>query len=152
MRETLIRKLHEYVSDNNPDLLLTLQEGNRLTNYLQSTVSSVDGLIDQLLSENKSLAEIEEICLNELTKSLKPSRFNYLKNIVEEEFPDKYSRLYQNGLLNAEIINLISACNSAFDELNFSEQNEDHRHLRYAIIGAIHEYFTNEKSEKESSR
>jgi SAM-dependent methyltransferase len=140
MQEILIRKLHEYISENNPDLLLTLQQENKVTEYLHSTVSSVDGLINELLQANKPTSLIEELCINDLTKTLKPSRFNYLKAILEEEFPGDFEKLLQNGLLKTEIINMISICEPVFDELGFSIEKEDDRYLRYAVTGAVHEY------------
>lgn len=140
MQEKLLRELHEYIRENNPDLLVTLQEENHLQEYLHSMVASVDRLVEQLLSENKTSIEIEEICLDELTKSLRPSKYNYLKVILEEEFPDDFERLSQIGLLQTELINLVQSTISVFEEFNFSEQNEEDQHLRYSIIGAVYEY------------
>src|SRR5690348_4757354 len=134
MQETLIRKLHEYIRKNNPDLLVLLQAENHLQEYLHSTVASVDSLVEQLLSENKTPVEIEEICLDELTKSLRPSKYNYLKAILEEEFSNEFERLSQSGLLQTEVINLVAACTPVFEELDFSEENEDDYYLHYAII------------------
>lgn len=144
MQETLIRKLHEYIRENNPDLLLTLQEENRVTDYLQENVASLDDMIQQLFSENKPVLVIEQLCMDELTKPLRPSRFNYLKEVLEEEFPSAYERFRQHGVLTTELINLITACDEVFDEVNFSEENEDDRYLRYAIIGAVHDYLNKE--------
>lgn len=144
MQEIFIKKLHEYIRENNPDLLLMLQEENRLADYLQESVASIDGLINQLVTENKPPSVIEEACMEELTRHLKPSRYQYLKNILEEEFPNDYERLFERGLLTTEIINMIAASDPVFDELNFSEQNEDDRHLRYTITGVVFEYFKKE--------
>jgi predicted AAA+ superfamily ATPase len=41
-------------------------------------------------------------------------------------------------------------CQSVFDDLNFSEENEDNRFLRYAITGVLKEYLDNVKSENVS--
>lgn len=144
MQEILIRKLHEYIRDNNPDLLLTLQEENRVTDYLQENVASLDEMIQELVSENKPVSVIEQLCMEELAKPLRPSRYNYLKEVLEEEFPAAYERFRQHGVLTTELINLIAACDEVFDEVNFSEKNEDDRYLRYAIIGAVHDYLNKE--------
>lgn len=140
MQEILIRKLHEYIQDNNPDLLLTLQEENRVTDYLHENVSSIDGLINQLVAENKPASLIEEVCMEEMTRSLKPSRFNYLKALLEDEFLTESERLNHAGILQTEIINLVAVCEPVFHELDFSDQNDNDPYLRYAIIGAVHEY------------
>lgn len=144
MQELLIRKLHDYIRDNNPDLLLILQEANRVTEFLSENVASVDELINQLVSDNKPLSTIEELCMEELTKQIRPSRFNYLKALLEEEFSNEFERLEQAGILTTELINMITVCDMVFDEMRFSTENEDNRNLRYAIIGAMHEYLNKE--------
>ena len=141
MQEILVKKLHHYIQDNNPDLLLILLEENRLTDYLHENVASINELINQLVSENKASSIIEELCMEELTKTLLPSRFNYLQSLLEEEFQHEYDQLEQAGILTTELINMISACDPVFDELGFSKENEDDRYLRYAVMGAVHEYF-----------
>ena len=146
MQAQLIRKLHDYIRENNPDLLITLQEENRVTDYLHESVASVDELMNQLLAESKAPSVIEELCMDELTRLLKPSRFNYIKEILETEFLKDFERLESNGLLTTELINLTSACDAVFDELQFSIENEDDRTLRYAIMGAVYEYLTSPQS------
>ncbi len=140
MQETLLRKLHEYIRDNNPDLLLTLQEENRLTDYLNESVASVDGLVNQLVAENQPPSVIEEQCMEELTKPLRPSRYSYIKSILEEDFANDFERMLNSNVLTTELINIITACEEVFDELKFSEATEDNRFLRYAITGAVYEY------------
>ncbi len=140
MQEILVKRLHDYIRDNNPDLLLILLEENRLTDYLQENVLSLHEFTRQLLSENNSPSVVEELCMAELTRVLLPSRFNYLQTLLEEDFPHAYDRLEQDGILTTELINMIAACDPVFDELKFSTDNEDIRYLRYAITGAIHEY------------
>ena len=140
MQEILVRKLHDYIRENNPDLLFTLQQESKVTAYLQDNVSTVDELIHSLLGNNQPVSLIEELCMKELTKPLRPSRFNYLKVLLEQEFQKDYERFYENGILTMELINIISACDPVFDELEFSEEKEDDRNLRYAMIGAVHEY------------
>jgi len=147
MQENLIQLYHDYIRDNHPDLLLILQEENRLRDYLHENVASLDELITQLVSEEKPIALIEQQCMEELTKPLRPSRYNYLKEILEEDFPTVYERFRQHGILTTELINLVTACDEVFDELNFSEENEDDRYLRYAIIGAVHEYLNSQTRE-----
>jgi hypothetical protein len=147
MQENLIQLYHDYIRDNHPDLLLILQEENRLRDYLHENVASLDELITQLVSEEKPIALIEQLCMEELTKPLRPSRYNYLKEILEEDFPTVYERFRQHGILTTELINLVTACDEVFDELNFSEENEDDRYLRYAIVGAVHEYLNSQTRE-----
>jgi hypothetical protein len=108
---------------------------------LHENVVFIEGLIDQLVADNKPATVIEERCMEEMTRQLKPSRYNYLKAILEDEFPGEFGRFHHTGILQTEIINLISVCDPVFHELNFSEENENDRYLRYAVVGAVHEYF-----------
>ena len=78
--------------------------------------------------------------MNELTKDLRPSKFNYLTSILEEEFETDYNRLQESGILTYEVINLIEVCRPEFEALGFTVESEDNQHLRYVIIGAIKEY------------
>ena len=132
---------------NNPDVLLGLEQAGTTTQYLSEKVSSVDSLITQLNHEGKPPYTIEEMCMKELTEDLRPSRYNYILNILELEFEDRYNQFSESGLLLFEISNMIKHCNPVFDDLNFSEENEDNRFLRYAITGVIKEYLESVTSE-----
>lgn len=145
MQKILIVKLHQYILENNLDLLITLQEQGNEESYLKEKMSSIDTLLDQLMNENTPAYLIEERCMDVLTQDLRPSKYNYLTSVLEEEFENNYSRLKRNGTLPYEVINLIELCNPLFETIGFTEGNEDDRHLRYAITGAILEYFENKQ-------
>jgi hypothetical protein len=148
MQEILSKKLHAYIIENNPDLALSLQQENRLADYLKENLTSVDGLLNQLLKENKPTYIVEELCLKEMTQPLRPSRFQYIKQIFEEvclgslgEDPGQvHWKLSQYRILNYEIINLIAICQPLFDAFQFSINNEDDPHLRYTIKKTIEDY------------
>lgn len=140
MQEILSKKLHAYIIENNPELLLTLQHQNKLTDYLKQNLVSIDALLNQLLRENKPVYLVEEMCLREMTQSLRPSRFQYIRQILEEECDKEYWRLLQCRILNYEIINLIAICQPLFDAFQFSINNEDDPHLRYTVKKTIEDY------------
>jgi len=94
-------------------------------------------LPETLLAEGKPAYIVEEICMDELTNEFRPSRYNYLLSVLEDNFQSEYSQWQQNGILNYEIINLLQPCNAVFDLLKFSEETEDDRRMRYAIIRTI---------------
>ncbi|MDQ6761234.1 MAG: DUF1896 domain-containing protein [Bacteroidota bacterium] len=141
MQEILINKLHKYILENNLDLVIALQEKDNVDSYLKEKVSSIDALLTQLLIEDVPGYIIAERCMDTLTQDLRPSKFNYLNSVLEEEFENNYSRLKRNGTLSYEVINLIELCNPVFETIGFTEDNENDRHLRYAITGAIEGYF-----------
>lgn len=68
-------------------------------------------------------------------------KFNYIRTVLEEEFENVFWRLKQQNILQFEIINMTVFCEHVFDELNFSEANEN-RFLRYAIIGTVGDYLS----------
>lgn len=147
MKATLINNLYQYIKENNPDLLLELEETGTTTKYLTDKVTSIDFLLKQLTEQGRPQYIIEETCMNALTEELKPSRYNYILHLLESEFGEQYNLYHGSGLLLFEISNMIKECNSVFDDLNFAEENEDNRFLRYAITGVIKEYLENMKSE-----
>ncbi|MES2329801.1 MAG: hypothetical protein V4539_09380 [Bacteroidota bacterium] len=140
MQAVLIEKLHGYIIHNNLDLLISLQQEGKVSSYLQEKVATADELLSQLQSLNTPPYIIEEQCLEFLTKDLRPSKFNYLLAALEEDFETDYQRFKESGILTYEVINLIEACTPVFETLGFASANEDDRHLRYAITGAIKEY------------
>ena len=149
MKEILINKLHEYIRENNPDVLLQLEEDSKVTEYLSDKVSTVNALLNQLDKRQPGYI-IEDACMEAMTQDLRPSKYNYICNILEEEFADKYQQLQQSGTLKFEVINLIRRCESVFEDLNFSKENEDNRFTGYVITGCISEYFENGISEQEN--
>ena len=140
MQQVLIEKLHQYLIQNNMDLLMSLQGESKVSGYLKDKVDSVGPLVDELLAENAPGYIIEERCMDELTKDLRPSKFNYIKSILEEEFGAAYNLLQESGVLTYEVINLIEVCKPEFEALGFTVESENNQHLRYVIIGAIKEY------------
>ena len=148
MKKILLNKLHQYIRENNPDILLQLDENYKVNEYLADKISTVSALINQMDTEPAYI--IEDACMDVLTQDLRPSKFNYISNLLDEEFESVYNQLQESGILKFEVINLINQCQSVFDDLNFSEENEDNQFLRYAIIGTIREYFESATSENEN--
>jgi hypothetical protein len=141
MIEILRSKLFEYIRDNNPDILFELEAEANVTVWLSERVNGIGYLIMELKSQCLPEYEIEEVCMAELTNNLRPSKYNYIHSLLEEEFEGDYYKLLKSGLLQHEVINMINQCDSVFADLNFSEENEDNEFIRYAIIGELSEYF-----------
>jgi Domain of unknown function (DUF1896) len=144
MKEVLMNKLFEYIRDNNPDILIELEASQGVTAWLSDKIESISLFIEQVIKQGLPDYEAEEICMSELTKELKPSKYNYLLNLLEEEFSNNYNQLLESGLLLHKVINMVAHCQPVFDDLNFSEENEDNQFLRYAIINSVNEYLNSE--------
>ncbi len=140
MQTLLIEKLHRYIVHNNPDLLLTLQSESSMTDYLRTKVNGIQPMIDELMKGNTPGYIIEEQCMDALTQDLRPSKYNYVKEIFEAEFEDTYQKFRDSGVLTYEIVNMIEACEPVFVALHFSEDTLEDKHILYAVIGTIKEY------------
>jgi hypothetical protein len=140
MKIQLIKQLHHYLLHNHTDLLIALQEEHRLDHYLKQKVESIHDMLAQLQEEYRPAYVIEALCLEELTRDLRPSRFNYMRELLETEFGPNYRRMLQSGILTYEVINLIGACEPIFEVFAFGEEAEDSRELKHAVMGMIAEY------------
>jgi hypothetical protein len=149
MRYILLSKLREFLKENHPDILLSLESSEVITDYLNKKLDAVENLLHELLAEQRPNYIIEELCMNALTEDLGPSKFNFIKDVLEDEFLIEYHHLLRSGILRFEITNLIAACDHLFEAFEFTKGNEGDKNLRYTITGTIREYF--EFSEKETS-
>jgi len=143
MKEVLIQKLHEHLKENYPDVLLAFQDEQELNEYLGVKVNSIDEYSKTLQAECKPAYIIEELCLDKLTQDLGPSKFNYISAVLQEEFNTEYYRLQSLGVLVHEVANIIARCDVVFKRFGSTEENAEYKKLRYAITGAISEYFEN---------
>jgi len=140
MNEIITGKLLGYIRDNNPDLLFDLEAEDKLTSWLLEQAEAAEAMLSQSGSKTEPDDIVIDECINEVTKSLRPSRYNYVLDLLEAEFTSVFNQLEASGILQHEAINIINHCNSVFDDLRFSEENEDNRFIYYAIAGAISEY------------
>lgn len=140
MNDILFSDLHSYIAANNPDLMISLQEEGKLTTYLTTKIVTVTDMIRSLQDAAQPEYLIREQCMNILTADLRPSRFNYLLTILEDEFGDLYWQLHESGMLTYEALNILSECKEAFERYGFNTDNEDNKWLRYEITGIIEEY------------
>lgn len=138
------------MEENNPELLVQLGEESRVTDYLLNKVAMVDSLISEEEDDQPAYI-LETACMDILTQDLKPSRYQYICKILQEEFKDYYETLEPTGLQKFEAINLLDSCKEVFDEFGFDEESEDNRLLRYLIMGSISEYFEHGSSKKSVS-
>lgn len=139
MQQLLREKLWAYIVDHNPELMISLQEEFSVTAYLTEKVNGIMPLLENMVEEQKPPYLIEEACLQELTAELKPSKFLYIRGIVEEEFTAQFEALRDCGTLTYEIVNLIRECSAIFAEFGFSENGENSS-LRYAVIAQVDDY------------
>lgn len=66
-------------------------------------------------------------------------RYDYIADILEEEFEETYLRFFSASILHYEVINLVSVCATIMADCGFPKI-EATRWLRYAVIAAIATY------------
>jgi len=140
MRESLKNKLRVFIAENNPEILLRPAEGFSFSQYLDDKMLLADAMIPDLKAQGLPDYVVEEKCLDMLTIDLRPSRGNYIKAVLEEEFPQQYHIFLDAGVLRYELTNLIAHCEHVFEAFEFSEANEQDRRLRYLIIAEVQTY------------
>jgi hypothetical protein len=141
MKELLTRQLRNYIIDNHPDLWIYLLEDKKQEEYLHSSIDVIDTLLDKLIAENHPPYMIGEVCMEELTRPLRPSGYQFVKNIAEEKYPKQFEALQRSGILLTELANIVAICGPIFEVFNFSEATEDDDYLQESITLAIKGYF-----------
>jgi len=150
MIQHIMEKLWAYIVVHNPELMIALHEENSVTRYLEEKVNAMVPAMGMMMQEGTPDYAAVELCLNELTAELRPSRFDYIADILEEEFQQEYARLTSHGLLAYETINLIGFCKAVFEEMGFSEENQDTSKVYYAVTGTIQQYFEQQATAAQS--
>jgi len=140
MQMILKERLQAYIIENNPDLMLLLQVDFSVTRYLEDKVARVMPTVMRLLEEQRPGYIIQELALKEMTAELRPSRYNYLLELLEAEFEADYLRFEKAGVLTYELINMIAHCKGVFEDFKFSEAQLQDRFLRYAMLARMHDY------------
>lgn len=140
MESLLKEALWNYIIVHNPELMYDLQEAYGVGAYLDEKLRSVQGMALDLLEQQLPKYLIEELCLEQLTKELKPSRYLYLKDLFEAEFSDEAALYSDSGLLVCELISMLEYCRELLDGLGFSVHNEDDPEIRNAVLGHLYGY------------
>ncbi|SOD17689.1 hypothetical protein [Pedobacter xixiisoli] len=141
METALKEQLWQYIAQHNPDLMYDLQENYKVTEYLDQKVAEVLPEAEQLLDRGLALITVQEICFEQMTAELKPSKFLFIRSILEEEFPIAFEALQQSYMLNYELLNMMDCCRSHFEKFGIDQQDQiRNKALRYAIMGEIEYY------------
>lgn len=141
MREIVIKKLREYIRINHQDLSLLLEEENRMEEYVNSSIITIEPLLSQMMAQHGEPGMIERVCMEKLTKPLRPSRLCYVRVLAEQEFPQRFEALRRAGQLFTELSHISAVCLPLFEVFDFSEATKHDRYLRAVIKTAMKAYF-----------
>lgn len=145
MQETLIRRLHDYMRVNNPDMLVKLQAEGKVTDFLKNKVSGIDSLLNELLVAGASPLSIEEICMKPLTEDLQPSKYAYVMSVLLDSFGATYVKWRKDNVLLYEVINILQGCEEYFERWGFNDDSTENALLLAGIKGHIRQYIKNQK-------
>lgn len=140
MEHHLKQQLWAYIIVCYPEVMADLKSDNSISTYLEEQVSKTAPLVARLVSEGKPLYVIEELCLTQMTAPLGPSRFNYIWNMLDNEFPEQYKLLKENGTRGHISLQLMAYCKADFDRLGFNMENAYDDDVYYEISGRIRQY------------
>lgn len=140
MRTQIKEQFKILLQEDYPEVILLFTENGSLQQYLEDRITTIDPLIDELLQEDMTNEEVITLCMEQLIAGFGPSKYKYLSEVMQREFPEEYEQFNHAGVLKFEVTNLIVACMAAFDAFEFSLDNLDDTFLRHMIIAEMHDY------------
>ncbi|CAL1519140.1 hypothetical protein [Chitinophaga sp. MM2321] len=140
MKTKFKKRLQEFLQENHPELMLLFAERGTLPQYLEDRVSLISPLMDELMEQGEDEAQIVALCIAEIAKPLGPSKYQYLKAVLQEEFPKEFQQYEDAGVLKFELTKMILVCLPAFEAFDFSLEKLDDHFMRHMIIAELHDY------------
>ncbi|NCI51305.1 hypothetical protein GWC95_15360 [Sediminibacterium roseum] len=136
MSDKLQGLLLGYIRENNPELLQQLDEDDALHAWVLEKIHDVE----LVLQHSKPGRIPDGEFLDLMTASLKPSRFHYMRDLLEDQFPEEFDQLLASGTLRFEIIQLIGLCGHLFEEMPLRADMEENVQLDYAVKNVVFQH------------
>lgn len=144
MESILLQKLSRYIVDHNPELIINDTPGYSLASLLRDKINAVKPMLWELIEAKTPEYIIVDTCFSLLIADLRPSKANYIKNLLETEFPAYFYRWQNAGILTYETLQLMKRCEPLFIGYGFNEQNVHNKFLKNAMIEQIRDYLVGE--------
>lgn len=145
MKNQLKEQLRQYIAENYPEMVHQFNPDVPFTTYLSDQIKLIEPLMDELMAQGHTSDEIQNLCFKELIKDFYPSKYRYLLEIIEAEFPSEYDTFSNLGILKFTVMNIMTQCEAAFEAFDFSEETLDDRFMRYQMIAEIQIYFIDQQ-------
>lgn len=136
----LMERLWAYIISHNPELMESLTEDNNVTLYLEEKVNIVIPKMERLFAEGRPDYAVAELCLNDLTEDLRPSRYDYVLTLLREEYPGYFASFSQSGSLRHQAMCMAERSKPIFDNLDFKEENMESNLVYQSILVAMQQY------------
>ena len=137
METALKERLWDYIIIHNPELMYHLQEQYLVGSYLQRKVNEVLPQAQEMRANGVDVCTILEACIEELTQELKPSKFQFVRRVIQEEFPAEYQLLSSTYMLDYEVLNIVDASWDIFQQFGPYCERENSKIQRYAVMHQI---------------
>jgi len=147
MEEVLMSRFQEYVVRHNPELVLKSRDSFPASRMIRERVESVLPTLKFLQDQGRDEADIISICMEILTRDLRPSKADYIRELIRTEFPVEHAALIERGLLTEAAVELMGRCSEHFVVSGFGEHNDGGMFLVHAIIAETSAYL-NSRSDK----
>jgi hypothetical protein len=83
---------------------------------------------------------VAELCLNDLTEDLRPSRYDYIMALLHDDYPGHYADFKQGGSLRHQVMCMVESCKAIFDNLDFKEENAESNLVYQSILIGMQQY------------
>ncbi|TDQ73813.1 hypothetical protein [Sphingobacterium yanglingense] len=143
MYQKLKESLWAFIVVNNPDLMFRLQDEYSVVTYLEEKVSKVMPTALKLLETDKPSHAIIELCLNEMTADLKPSRYQYILGLLQSYFSNRHKELAELGTLTYVAVRLVDHCQEVLDKFPFCEKSKESDELSVQMQCMIGDFLLN---------
>ena len=131
--------LWAYIVHNHPELFFKLHQAYMARTFIEEKALSIMPEAERMLAAGTPQEEVEEYCLQKMTRELGASRYRYLYSVLEEEFPADFNRLAESGKLTYELVKMAESFHDTFEDFDFSHKTLKDRRLRHAIIQQVHD-------------
>ncbi len=136
MSDKLQGLLLGYIRENNPDLLFQLDEDDALHAWVIEKIREVE----MVLQQSKPSVIPDNEFMDLMTADLKPSKFHYVRDLLEDQFSEAFDGMLEAGTLRFDIIQIIGLCSELFEEMPLRENIEENTQLDHAVKKVIDGY------------
>jgi hypothetical protein len=136
MSDKLQGLLLGYIKENNPDLLMQLDEDDALHAWVIEKIHEVE----LVLGDAKARRVPDNEFMDLMTVDLKPSKFHYMRDLLEDQFPEEFDQLLASGELRFEVIQMIGLCNHLFEAMPLREDIDENAQLDHAVKTVMTNY------------
>ncbi|SEW16075.1 hypothetical protein [Chitinophaga arvensicola] len=140
MVDILLGQFKEHLQAHYPDYALALQANNLFSRYLDDCRGFVTPYVNTLIQQGADQSTILKLGIEAMAQSLGPSKYDYLQSIVATKFGTWADKLREAGILQYEIMNLITLCEPIMESYGFDYLDSPHGQFEKQIVVAILEY------------